>query len=104
MGDASQQWASSQPATTDQIQYMAQLPWVAFQVEGVLGASDAPGEIFYVLNELNATDKLGGNITVRFNSYPIYCQALTAGLATFTHSLSPHIPGDVSTEQLHDCV
>ncbi len=66
LGQAGQRWAAAQPVTTDQIQYMPQLPWVAFQVEGVLGATDAPGEVFRVLNDLNATDKLGGNLTEMF--------------------------------------
>lgn len=66
LGEAAIQYEEQQPSTSDLIQVMPQLPWVAFQAQALLGATAyggaEPGEIFNVLNTLNSTDVLG-NVT-----------------------------------------
>ncbi|KAI8105185.1 hypothetical protein M9435_000355 [Picochlorum sp. BPE23] len=66
LGEAVIQYEEQQPSTSDLIQVMPQLPWVAFQVQALLGATAyggaEPGEIFNVVNRLNSSDLLG-NLT-----------------------------------------
>eukprot|EP00889_Picochlorum_renovo_P002133 jgi/Picre1/29163/NNA_004556.t1 len=66
LGEAAIQYEEQQPSTSDLIQVMPQLPWVAFQVQALLGATAyggaEPGEIFNVVNRLNSSDLLG-NLT-----------------------------------------
>ena len=63
LGEAAGEYEKNQPSTTDLIPVMPQLDWVAFQVQAVLGSAvygaAEPGEVFYVLNTLNDSSKLG---------------------------------------------
>lgn len=54
---------AEQPVTTDQIEYMPQISYAAFQTEGLLSAANygggQAGEVFNVLRGLNQTSQLG---------------------------------------------
>lgn len=76
LGEAEVAFEKSQPSTTDLIQVMPQLDWVAFQVQALLGGSvfgaAEPGEVFFVLNSLNETSKLGNVSNFQGNEPEVY--------------------------------
>ncbi len=63
VGNGTAAYEASQPVTTDQLQYMPQVSFAAYQVEALLSAANygggQAGEIFNVLNRLNGTERLG---------------------------------------------
>ncbi len=76
LGEAEVAYEESQPLTTDLIQAMPQLDWVAFQVQALLGGAvfgaAEPGEVFYVLNSLNESSKLGNVSKFQGNELEVY--------------------------------